>query len=233
LELLDIPYTGSGILGESLTYNKFLVKQLLQHHGIPVPRFQLVQSATDYLDPTLRFPLISKLNEIHGAVEINEDAISENEKHLRARIARLVKTYRQPILIEEFIVGREITAILFEGLNTKVYMGEKVFTKEGKYLLATFDDQWGTGTPFYYQKYDEGLLKEYVRRSFEIAKMSDYAKFDIRLDQSGRYYFIDANSNPAFGPKEREAALGTILHMYSVDFTDILRRLLLNTLRDA
>lgn len=236
LELLEIPYTGAGILGESLSYNKFLVKKLLQQNGVPVPNYQLLRSSSDLLDPTLRFPLISKLNEIHGAVEITRDAISENERHLRERVKFLIKTYEQAVLVEEFIVGREITAILLEGLNKKVYCAEKVFTNgESKYKFATFDIQWTQHdqNTFYYQKYQENQLKEYVKKAFEIALMADYAKFDIRLDSSGRYFFIDANSNPAFGPKELSCALATILDLYDISFLEILKRLVINTMRDA
>lgn len=234
LELLDIPYTGAGILGEALCYNKFLVKKLLEQNGIPVPRYQLFNTPFDSLDPTLRFPLISKLNEIHGAVEITKNAVSENEKHLRQRIKFLTSTYHQPVLVEEFIVGRELTAILLEGLNKKVYLGEKVFPKKrqhDKYLFASFEDQWAKDT-FHYQKFRDPLLRDYVKRAFEITDMNDYAKFDIRLDSSGRYYFIDSNSNPAFGPKESDCALANILDLYGISFTEILKRLLLNTVRD-
>ena len=236
LELLDIPYTGADILGQSLSYNKFLIKKLLQQNGIPVPNYQLFNSPFDLIDPSLRFPLISKLNEIHGAVEITNDAVSENEKHLRERLKFLIQTYEQPVLVEEFIVGREFTAILLEGLNKKVYLGEKVFNKPNeKYIFATFEDQWVTGGwgPYRYTKYDDSLLKEYVRRAFEITKMYDYAKFDVRMDSSGRYFFIDTNSNPAFGPKELELAMATILDLYGISFQEILKRLLLNTMRDA
>jgi len=235
LELLEIPYTGAGILGESLSYNKFLIKKLLQQNGVPVPYYQLFNTPYDPLDPTLRFPLISKLNEIHGAVEITADAVSEDEKHLRERLKFLIKTYDQPVLVEEFIVGREITAILLEGLNRKVYLAEKIFQKKNqKYIFATFEDQWLDGeSGFYYQQYNDPILREYVKKAFDITRMSDYGKFDIRLDASGRYYFIDCNSNPAFGPKELDVAIANILDLYEVSFYDILKRLLLNTLRDA
>ena len=233
LEILDIPYTGAGILGESLAYNKFLVKKLLQQNGVPVPYYQLFNTPSDVLDPTLRFPLISKLNEIHGGVEITKDAVSENEKHLRERLKFLIKTYDQPAIVEEFIVGREVTAILLEGLNKKIYFGERVFIeKNEKYVFVTYEDQWEKGS-FTYQKYDDPILREYVRKAFEITRMADYAKFDIRVDSSGRYYFIDSNSNPAFGPKEVDCALSNILDMYNISFLDILKRLLLNTVRDA
>lgn len=236
LELLEIPYTGAGILGVSLDHNKFVIKKLLEQNGVPVPRYQLFNSLSDPIDPTLRFPLISKLNEIHGAVEITEQAVSENEKHLRDRLKFLIKTYDQPVLVEEFIVGREFTAILLEGLNRKVYLGEKVFTKKPeKYVFATFEDQWLTHaySAFHYQKYEDPLLIEYVKRAFEVTRMADYGKFDVRIDSSGRYYFLDANCNPAFGPKEIECAMSVILDLYNISFLDILKRLLINTFRDV
>lgn len=236
LELLNLPYTGADILGMSLDANKFVIKKLLQQNGVPVPHYQLFNTPNDYIDPTLRYPLISKLNAIHGAVEITRKAVSENEKHLRARVKHLIQTYHQPVLVEEFIVGREITAILLEGMNKKVYMAEKVFKRtKDKYIFTTFEDQWfarGEAT-FTYAKYDDPLLREYVKRAFDVTRMYDYAKFDIRLDQSGRYFFIDTNCNPAFGPKELDVALSVILDLYGISFYEILKRLLLNTVRDA
>ena len=236
LELLDLPYTGADILGLSLDSNKFVIKKLLQQNGVPVPHYQLFNTPTDYIDPTLRYPLISKLNAMHGAVEITRKAVSENEKHLRARIRHLIHTYHQPVLVEEFIVGREITAILLEGMKKKVYQAEKVFKKpREKYVFTTFEDQWYAKgeTSFQYAKYDDPLLREYVKRAFDVTGMYDYGKFDVRLDQSGRYFFVDTNCNPAFGPKELDVALSVILDMYGISFYEILKRLMLNTVRDA
>jgi D-alanine-D-alanine ligase len=235
LEILDIPFTGTDILGLSLCYNKFLIKKLLQQVGVPVPHYQLFNTATDLIDPTLRFPLISKLNEIHGAVEITKDAVSENEKHLRDRLKYLISTYKQPVLVEEFIVGREITGLVLEGLNTKVYMAEKVFASpETKYHFVTYESQWlgDEENKFKYAKYTDDNLKELIKKAFEVTKMSDYGKFDVRLDSSGRYYFIDINPNNAFGPKELETAMGCVLEeIYGVSFNEILRRLMINTLK--
>ncbi|MBU1017373.1 MAG: hypothetical protein ABIJ36_02950 [Patescibacteria group bacterium] len=233
LEAIDIPYTGAGILGESLSYNKFLVKKLIQQIGVPVPYYQLFTTHNDLLDPTLRFPLISKLNEIHGGVEITKDCVSETEKHLRNRLKFLIETYQQPVLVEEFIAGREITAILLEGGNKKVYLAEKVFEGDEKYSFVTFESQWGEGKKdnFSYQKYDDPLLKDYVKKTFDITKMADYAKFDVRLDLSGRYFFIDVNSNPAFGPKETGTAIAEIMELYGIDFLEVLKRVMLNTMQ--
>jgi D-alanine-D-alanine ligase len=235
LELLEIPYTGADILGLSLDTNKFLVNKLLQQNGVPVPYFQLFNTAEDPLDPMIRFPLISKLNAIHGSVEITQEAVSESEKQLRKRLRYLIRTYKQPVLVEEYISGRELTAIVLQDKKKKVYLAEKVFTHpDSKYVLMTFEDQWLSDMKsiFHYKKYSDPLLKEYVKRAFDVAKMAGYAKFDIRMDQSGRYFFIDTNCNPALGPKEQETALSVILDIYGISFQEILKRLILNTVRE-
>ena len=236
LELLDIPYTGADILGLSLDTNKFLVKKLLQQNGIPVPYYQLVNKPDDLLDPMLRYPLISKLNAIHGSVEITREAVSETEKQLRKRLRYLIRTYKQPVLVEEFISGREITAIVLHEKKKKVYLAEKVFSHpDEKYVFLTFEDQWlsEANQAFHYTKYDDPLLAEYVKKAFNVTGMADYAKFDVRLDQSGRYFFIDTNCNPAFGPKESDVALSLILDLYGISFFEILKHLIVNTARDA
>jgi D-alanine-D-alanine ligase len=233
LELLEIPYTGANVLGLALDTNKYLVKELLQRNGLPVPNFQLFSSGEDYLNPTLRFPLISKLNSIHGSVEITREAVSENEKQLRKRLRKLIRTYQQPVLVEEFVGRREITAILLNGRSKKVYLAEKVFREQqAPYWFLTFEDQWLTeqGAAFEYHPFKDSTLREMVRKAFDVAMMKDYGKFDIRMDEAGRYYFIDSNCNPAFGPKELDMALSVILDMNGVPFQDILRRLITNTL---
>jgi D-alanine-D-alanine ligase len=234
LELLDIPYTGADILGLSLDTNKFVIMKLLQQNGVPVPNYQLFNSPEDYMDPAIRFPLISKLNSIHGSVEITADAVSETEKQLRKRLRYLIRTYKQPVLVEEFISGRELTAIVIQEKKKKVYQAEKIFSHpERKYVYLTFEEQWlsGLNVASHYKKFEDPLLKEYVKKAFSVTRMAGYGKFDIRLDQSGRYFFIDSNCNPALGPKELDVAMSVILDLYGVRFPEILKKLLLNTVR--
>jgi D-alanine-D-alanine ligase len=236
LELLGIPYTGADMLGMALDTNKFFIKEMLQRNGLPVPMFQLFTSPDDYMNPALRFPLISKLNAIHGSVEITAAAVSENEKQLRKRLRKLIKTYKQPVLVEEFVGKREITAILLEGGRKKVYLAEKVFRQTGSpYVFLTFEDQWlsAANSAFYYKPYRDPVLRKMVLRAFDVANMSDYGKFDVRLDEAGRYYFIDSNCNPAMGPKELDMALAVIMDMNGVSFYEVLKRLVLNTAPDS
>jgi D-alanine-D-alanine ligase len=234
LELLDIPYTGADMLGMTLDTNKFFIKELLQRNGVPVPIFQLFTSADEYLDPTLRFPLISKLNAIHGSVEITQEAVSENEKQLRKRLRKLIKIYQQPVLVEEFVGQREITAIVLDGKRKKVFLAEKVFQNpKQQYLFLTFEDQWlrENNPSFHYRRYRDPVLREIVGKAFSVVSMSGYGKFDIRMDEAGRYYFIDSNCNPVLVSAEMDGALAVILNLHGIKFVEVLKRLILSSLR--
>ena len=237
LELLQIPYTGCGMMAQTLNSNKYLTRNLLEQWGLTIPKYQLIKNLTDEINPSLDYPIITKLNEIHGSIEIDDSAVCQDKKQLQDRISFLINTYHQPVLLEEFIMGREITVIVLEGLNTKVYAAEKILNPDltGKYQIASFDAVWNEGDKFKnaisYQKYElPPQVKEQIKTAFDVLKMEDYAKFDLRLDASGRHYFIDANTNPALGPLETTCAISSVLNLYDIPFEEILTRLINNTL---
>ncbi len=233
LEVLHIPYTGAGTLGWALGCNKFLMYQLLQSSGVPVPTHQLMSSSSDMIDPSLRYPLFPKLNYEHSSIGVDKNSICTNERELRAKVKDLVTTYKQPVLIDEFIAGIEVTAAVLEGSNTKVYAVQRK-VGDSSDDVVTFDTKWHDYLTMTYDKYEDQKLKTYVKEAFELLKMSDYARIDIRIDAAGRYYFIDPNANPFFGPpKETHATYSMILDMYGVTFEETLKRLFYNTLEDA
>lgn len=239
LEMLHLPYTGSGILGQSLNTNKYLTYQLLQNGGIPVPHHQLVTQPNQLIDPVLRYPLFAKLNNMHSSIAIDDDSICQNEKELRLKLKQMYEEYHQPMLVDEFIAGKEVTVPVLDGLNTKVYPAERIFTngetdKPEGYKIVTFKQKWVTWQGMTFLKHDDDNLKELARKAFSLVKMSDYSRFDVRVDGAGRNYFIDANANPFFGPpQETHSPYTMILEMYGVNFEEILRRLFVNTMRSA
>lgn len=232
LELLDIPYTGSGMMGLTINTNKYFTKNLLEQWGITTPKYQLIKDPSEEVDIALDFPLITKLNAFHGSIEMSEAAICQDEKELDKRVRYLMDTYHQPVLVEEFIVGREVAVHITEGVHMKVYAGEKVFdeTKVGKYKIASFDAVWGSEDVYTYAKYElPERVKDDLKTAFDVLQLEDYAKFDLRVDESGRHYVIDVNANPALGPQP-DCSIGSVLSLYDISFEDILTRIMHNTL---
>lgn len=229
LEIMGIPYTGAGTLGWSIGTNKFLMYQLLQSNGIPVPNHQLISNYTDMIDPTLRYPLFPKLNVEHSSIGISENNICENEKQLRCKIKELIEKFKQPVLVDEFIAGIEVTSAVLESINTKVYSVQRRTGGETREDVMTFDKKWKNWDNIIYEKYESDKVKEIAKKTFDILKMSDYARIDLRIDASNRIYVIDPNANPFFGPpKETHATYSIILDMYGVDFLETLKRIFIS-----
>lgn len=71
-----------------------------------------------------------------------------------------------------------------------------------------------------------------MKKAFEVTKMADYGKFDVRIDNSGRCYFLDSNSNPYLGSPETESAMAMILQLHGISYLELIKRLLVNTIRN-
>jgi D-alanine-D-alanine ligase len=109
LEMLGIPYTGSGPLALALCLHKGKTKEILSWYGIPTPAFQVMTEPHEPLHEALRFPLIVKLLHEGSSMGLSYDSIVETPAALATRVAHLVRTYNQPVIVEQYIDGREFT----------------------------------------------------------------------------------------------------------------------------
>jgi D-alanine-D-alanine ligase len=109
LEMLGIPYTGSGPLSLALCLHKGKAKEILAWHGIPTPAFQVVTDPGEPLADSLQFPLIVKLLHEGSSMGLSYDSVVETPQALTDRIAYLRRIYQQPVLVEQFIDGQEYT----------------------------------------------------------------------------------------------------------------------------
>lgn len=109
LEMLRIPYTGSKVLTLALTLDKPMTKRVLAFHGLPTPSFQVFERADEPIDPELTFPLFVKPSRQGTGMGISAQSIVHDEDALRAQVAKLIEAYDEPVLVEHFVAGRDIT----------------------------------------------------------------------------------------------------------------------------
>ena len=109
LEMLGIPYTGSGPLTLAICLHKGKTKEILGWHGIPTPAFQVVTRPEGLDLASLTFPLIVKLLHEGSSMGLSYDSVVETPVALAERITYLAHTYAQPVIVEHFIDGREFT----------------------------------------------------------------------------------------------------------------------------
>ena len=209
LELLDLRFTGAGPQGLYLAQDKALAKKLLAFHGIRTPFFASVhRGRAEWIDD-LQFPLIVKPALEDGSIGIGFDAVVGSVKQLIERIDTLHAEFDTPVLVEEYIEGREIYAAVIGNAVPKVLPIIELDLSqlpEGTPRVAGTEVKWEEGTeiyritqPFFPEDLDDELVAEIERTAidtFRILKLRDYGRFDLRLTPSGAIYVLEANPNP-------------------------------------
>ena len=109
LEMLQIPYTGSKVFTLALTLDKPATKRILHWHELPTPAFQVFERCDEPFNTDLTFPLFVKPSREGTGMGITGKSIVHDEDQLREQLELLLRRYHEPILVEEFIEGREVT----------------------------------------------------------------------------------------------------------------------------
>jgi D-alanine-D-alanine ligase len=120
LELLQIPCTGSRVLTLALALDKPMTKRILAYHGLPTPAFQVFERADEPLDPSLQFPLFVKPSRAGTGTGVKAQSIVRTDAQLRRQLRYIFERYSQPVLVEHFVEGREVTVGIVGNLKTPV-----------------------------------------------------------------------------------------------------------------
>lgn len=209
IDLIGMPYTGTGPRGLFLGQEKSVAKKLFQFHGINTPFF-----ATSYkgmLDHShdIKFPLIVKPTSEDGSIGIDADSVVGSVKELMERIHYIHEEFDSPALIEEFIDGREIYAAILGNSNPEVLpLIELDLSKlpKGTPRVAGQDVKFDRETEAYkltksgpiddLEEEVREKLTETARSAFMALRFRDYGRIDMRLNKKNEVYVIEANPNP-------------------------------------
>jgi D-alanine-D-alanine ligase len=221
LDYLNVPYTGSNTFSLALALNKAFTKKILIAENIPTPISQLFETGNEELNPGLKFPLIAKPNREGSAKGINLNNVVRNKKELYRKIQEIITFYKQEVLVEEFIEGRELTVgILENGKTTILPILEIDFstcTKSGEYFYSwrmkefQGDNELGLTPTFHcparLDKETERAVKETALRTHHAIGCLDMSRTDIRLSRDNVPYVLEINPLPGLNPKESNFSL--------------------------
>lgn len=210
LEMLGIPYIGSGILAHSLALNKSKAKQIFDYNNISTPTFQSFHTTEERLNPDLKFPLIVKPSCEGSGFGIHKDSVVYNEQDLIKKVNALLKKYQPPVLVEEFIEGRELTVGIIGNGDSKQVLPimeidfEDVPEDVGKFYTYEVKCDFGEETkylcPAQVSKSAEKAILSSAQRAFDVLGCKDLARVDVRL-QGNQPYIIEINSLPGLKPE--------------------------------
>lgn len=236
LEMIGVPFTGCDPVAVGICGDKWLAKQLLRASGIPTPRGFQVKSDADV--PALEGTWIVKPSLEDAGIGIDASSVCTTRAAVVARCAHVLRTYKQPALVEEFIDGRELNQALFYGRDgiTVLPPGEILFADD---LAATqrvvgWKAKWSAGsaedratvnrTP---AEIDDALRDELAsicRRAAQELSLGGYCRFDVRQRANGELTILDVNPNPDIG---KETGFRKSLAAARIEFTDFLNELMI------
>lgn len=211
LNLLDLRYTGSSPSGLMLAGDKSLTKKVLRFHGIRTPEFAtLYRGALDHAGD-LSFPVIVKPPQEDASLGITEKSVVRDLRELLGRMDELQQAYQQPVLVEEFIEGREFYVGVLGNANAQAlpvveldFSGDPANTLR----IASWDVKWGgdagasPGATPPESVVARDLPDDLVQRmqataleAFHALRLRDYARIDVRVNEAGEVFVIEVNPN--------------------------------------
>jgi D-alanine-D-alanine ligase len=205
LEMMNLPYTGSGPDALQLARDKALAKSVVAGLGIRVPQHAILNGRVP--DGDVPLPAIVKPQFGDGSDGIARSALVKTVEELARRLAAIRRVSDEPVLCEEFIEGRDLFVALLGNEPRVMPPLELVVGRKapGSPRFATYrvknDAAYRTRWRVRYREAPLGAdvlaaIEDASRRIFGALKLRDYARIDYRLTPDGTLYFLEANPNP-------------------------------------
>lgn len=220
LELLKLPYTGCNPRGLLMARDKSLSKKLLAYHRVSVPDFEVCRIGRPIRRPKrLTFPLIVKSLTQEASIGISQASVVDSDEKLKERVTFIHESIGTAALVEHYIEGRELyVGVLGNQTLQAMPVWELFFQNmpaEAR-RIATDRVKWSVK---YQKKYgiesgpakdlpetDAERIQHTCKRAFRALELSGYARIDLRLDEKGTVWVLEANPNPQIAKGEDFAA---------------------------
>jgi len=235
LNFLGIPFTGSDETTMCIAMDKALTKRLVASYGVLTPDYQLVKSDAPLPDAKLHYPIIVKPNAEGSSKGVSAPLLVKDADFLRATLAEKISAYRQDMLLEEFISGREFTVgILGNGDGLRVFPPmEIIFIDKGNSIYS-YDVKRNFKRYVRYEcppDIDKALKREIEQTAetvYRALECRDFARLDFRLSTEGWLYFIEINPLPGLAPGYSDFPM--IAEFCGMDYQTLIKNILDNAL---
>lgn len=225
LEMVGIPYVGSGPLAHSLALDKVVAKMIFRQQGVPTPDFAVLNEP-GFETPDMAYPLIVKPK--NEAVSFGLKIVHD-EGELRAAADVIFEKFNQPVLAEQYIEGREFNVGLIGNDPAETLpVVELAFGDDGP-AVYTYEDKVGESGRDVRQVCPAPVPEETAAEAARIARAAfqalgcvDCARVDLRMDSDGKLYVLEINSLPSMGARGSYVAAAAAA---GLSFPDLCNRL--------
>jgi D-alanine-D-alanine ligase len=241
LEWLGVPFTGCPLKATCLSRDKPLTKQLLRAAGLPTAN-SFVVYAGRAPECRLHWPVIVKPAHQDASVGLDQGSVVTTQAALEARMALILKRYGPPVLVEEYIAGREFCVGLFERPELAFLpIAEYEFLAgddAGAWPIITYDGKWKAGSSDYERSPMRfpaenvpptlaDRLRAIGEQAYRLFGCRDYARLDFRVNAAGEPFVLELNTNPGLNP---EAGFALGLQSMGLTWASLIVQLVKNAL---
>ncbi len=213
LEMLGIPYTGSGPQTLAFCYDKSLVRGVAKELEIAVPDAFFIEAQDVSFKLPVTFPVIVKPNLGDSSFAITQKNVVNNLEELLNAISDIRNKfgYNKPMLVEEFLTGKDLSVGIVgnsPGSYTVFPIIEQDYSvlPEGLPRICGYESKWFPNSPYWNLKSIQATIPEETEKSiveqslklFQRLGCQDYARFDWRLDAKGNPKLLEVNPNPGW-----------------------------------
>ncbi|HCE44618.1 MAG TPA: D-alanine--D-alanine ligase [Lentisphaeria bacterium] len=213
-ERLGLPYSGSGPLTLAVCLNKERTKEILSYHSIPNARFMTVSPNEKINLDGFKFPAIIKPVAEGSSKGIFDDSVVDDARTAKKRIVEKIRKYRQPVIVEEFLDGREFTVAAWgNGTGFEVLPiisisydelpsnARKIYSYEAKWVWDTPEKPLDIfKCPADLTSKEKKLIEDTVRKTCAVLGVKDLCRVDIRFDSKGVPNVLELNPLPGILP---------------------------------
>jgi D-alanine-D-alanine ligase len=214
LEMLGVPYTGSDTLALAVTLDKAMAKTVVMGAGVRTAPWTVLRHADDPLPDTGGAPMVIKPLSEGSSKGVGSTSVVHDGPSARALAAELIARYRQPVLAEAYLEGREFTVgILDDGTPRAMRPMEIVFAADMQHPVYTYEHKLTPSAAVTYEvpaRVGEALERELCATAVAAHRAlgcRDVSRVDLRLDAAGMPRFIECNPLPGLSPGWSDLAI--------------------------
>ena len=220
LELLNIPYTGSGVMASALAMDKWRTKLVWQAVGVPTPAFEILTAQSDFpaVAAKLGLPLIVKPSREGSTIGLTKVTDANQLKSAYD----LAAMHDPMVLAEQFISGLELTASILGDTPLpliRIAAASGLYDYHAKYFADDTQYFCPSGLP----QVQEQSLQALSLRAFNIVGCRGWGRVDIMLDPSGAPHLLEVNTSPGM---TSHSLVPMAAKAHGLNFPDLVLRIL-------
>jgi D-alanine-D-alanine ligase len=216
LEMLDIPYSGADPQCLTICLDKHLTKKLVALEGVPTPKWQVIhyeqRQSTDW--KALPYPAFVKPVWEGSSKGIRLNSLVRDPAQMQTIVTDLLQKYHQPVLVEEFIAGEEVTVGIVGNVSPKIVGIMRVVPRQKDvnfvYSLEVkrdYEKLVDYECPAQLDPQTTRKIQEYSLKAFNILECRDFSRVDFRISQDGTPYFLEINPLAGLNPRSSDLVI--------------------------